>query len=196
MSEGDFIAVFGRSCVGKTTLLNIIGGLLRTDAGSVMVLGVDLVKEFHRALELRRGDLAIVHEKLNLISSLSNIDNIILPLLRLSVKRRESVKLAIEVAKELGLTDDVLRRTPVRVSMGQRRRVALARALALEPRVLIIDEPTANVDSETAEAILTVLRDFVGRERAVIMATHDKEALAYTSKSYALINGRLTEIPR
>ncbi|MGC9180125.1 MAG: hypothetical protein ACP5GZ_07965 [Vulcanisaeta sp.] len=72
----------------------------------------------------------------------------------------------------------------------------LTRALALKPRVLIINEPTANVDSETAETILTVLRDLVGRERAVIMVTHDREALVYTGRSYALVNGKLTEITR
>ncbi len=189
---GDFVAVFGRSGVGKTTLLNIIGGLLRADAGSVVVLGIDLVREFHRALELRRRDLVIVHENLNLIGSLSNIDNIMLPLLRLGVESRKAREIAVSVSRELGLNDDVLRRTPGKVSMGQRRRVALARALALEPRILIVDEPTANVDAETAEMVLTVMKDLVSRGgKAVIMATHDKEALKYSNKNYTLINGKL-----
>lgn len=192
----DFIAIInpeGNYMLGKTVLLEIIAGLMRADYGSVIVLGVDLMKEFGMAFKLRRRDLIIIprNPSTTLIMTLTNLENIMLPLLQLGMKKNEARALALDTAKSLGLSEDVLRKTTGKASLKERKLITIARALALRPKVLIIDEPIISNDAEATEMILINLWNFVNNNEAVVIAAHDKAAIPHANKQYALINGRL-----
>ncbi len=197
---GNFIAVInpgGNYMLSKTVLLEIMAGLLRADGGSVMILGVDLMREFNKAVKLRRRDLAIVFRDpgITLIMTLTNLENIMLPLLQLGMKKDEAKAIALSIAKNLGLSEEILYKSTGKTDTNQRRIVAIARALALKPKVLIIDEPTISRNKEASETILINLRKFADDNKATVIVAHDKTALPYADKQYILANGKLMTVP-
>jgi putative ABC transport system ATP-binding protein len=173
-AKGELVAVRGRSGAGKTTLLNLVGGLDRPTAGRIEVAGQDITAAPERDLvELRRSTVGFVFQSFGLIPILSAAENVSVPLRlarRSAAERDERVALLLEL---VGLGAHAAQR-PYELSGGQQQRVAVARALANDPALLIADEPTGQLDSETGRSIMDLLRAVVdARGMTALVATHD-----------------------
>lgn len=174
---GQLIALLGPSGSGKTTLLSILSGMIPATSGSVVVDGIDVLSLSGSALEdYRRKTIGIVFQGFNLIPSLSARENVAAPLLVAGVKRKEALARADALLAEVGL-DDRADHMPKHLSGGQQQRVAVARGLVGDPKVLLADEPTANLDHISAEAVVQLLRSLRDRGRTIIISTHDDRLL-------------------
>ncbi|MFD1505868.1 ABC transporter ATP-binding protein [Georgenia yuyongxinii] len=194
VAAGQLLAVRGRSGSGKTTLLNLVGGLDRADGGRVHLAGqeVTAMRE-SELLELRRGTLAYVFQSFGLIPMLTAAENVGVPLRLQRMDPSEREERVAAVLALVGLTAHRNQR-PGELSGGQQQRVALARALAPEPRVLLADEPTGQLDSQTGREIMDLIRQLVDEEGLTAMvATHDPALLGVADRVVELTDGRLDE---
>jgi putative ABC transport system ATP-binding protein len=190
----EFVAIFGPSGSGKTTLLLLAGGLLRADAGSVRFEGRDLATLTKREmLAYRRSELGLVFQDFRLTAGLSAEENVAVPLLMRGVKHREASRRALAALEDVSLSHRS-GHAPERLSGGEQQRVAIARALVGEPKLILADEPTGNLDSETGDAVLELL-SALPRERgaAAILVTHDVRLARYADRVLGMRDGRLTE---
>jgi putative ABC transport system ATP-binding protein len=183
----------GPSGSGKSTLLHLVGGLDTPDAGSVLVAGEDIgrMSETQRAL-LRRRHVGYVFQFFNLVSDMSVADNVELPLLLMGARRRDARTRARSLLDELGIVD-ALDAAPSELSGGQQQRVALARALANRPAVLLADEPTGNLDTESARQVLGLLRQEHASGQTIVMVTHDARVAAVADRVLVMQDGLFTE---
>jgi putative ABC transport system ATP-binding protein len=194
IDEGDFIALMGPSGSGKTTLLNLIGGIDQPTAGSVNVAGQELVGlSSNKLARWRSENIGFVFQFYNLLPVLSAQRNVELPLLltRLSGKQRKrNADVALQI---VGLTDRA-KHKPGELSGGQQQRVAIARAIVADPNLLVCDEPTGDLDRETADEILDLL-EILNKEhgKTIIMVTHDPKAASHARHTLYLDKGRLVE---
>ena len=192
VDAGEFVVIQGRSGSGKTTLLQLLGGLDQQTSGMLAFEGRDLRSLNDRQLtELRLRAFGFIFQQFNLIPTLNARDNVEVALLpaRLSASaRRERAMVLLE---QLGLADRA-RHLPAQLSGGEQQRVAIARALANRPRVLLADEPTGNLDSRTAEEIISLLRDLWMKERqTIVLVTHDRVVAAIAPRVLVMRDGRL-----
>jgi len=192
IEEGDFVALMGPSGSGKTTLLNLIGGLDHPTGGAVEVGGVDLAGMSDRSLaHWRSENVGFIFQFYNLLPVLSAQRNVELPLLltRLSrAERQQNARLALDI---VGLADRADHK-PGELSGGQQQRVAIARALVADPKLLVCDEPTGDLDRETADEILGLLEVLNAEHgKTIIMVTHDPKAAAHASHIWQMDKGRL-----
>ncbi|MFC0526164.1 ABC transporter ATP-binding protein [Phytohabitans kaempferiae] len=190
--KGELVAIRGRSGAGKTTLLNLIGGLDRPTAGTVHVAGHDVTAAGeHDLLALRRGTIGFVFQSFGLIPILSAAENVGVPLRLAKVpaaEREERVAMLLEM---VGLGAHAAQR-PYELSGGQQQRVAVARALANDPQLLIADEPTGQLDSETGRSIMDLLRALVrARGMTALVATHDASLIDMADRVLMLRDGAL-----
>jgi putative ABC transport system ATP-binding protein len=195
VDEGEFVSIRGRSGVGKTTLIRIMGLLDLPDEGTVKLLGVDVgeLDDSGRS-RLRLGNIGIVFQFFNLIPSLTALENVELPMALAGVKRDRRRERALELLKLVGLEDKAYR-FPDRLSGGERQRVAIARALANKPKILLADEPISNLDDFTAEEIIRIFRKISEDEgTTVIMTMTDLYEELPTDKDYFLRDGKLQGI--
>jgi len=194
ISRGELVAVVGRSGSGKSTLLRVIGGLEPADTGRVIVDGTDLhaLSETARAIR-RRRELGFVFQFFNLIPTLTVAENVELPLALNDVATAEARRRSRGLLRDLGLSD-CLDRFPEELSGGEQQRVAIARAVIHEPKLVLADEPTGNLDLETANQVLQVLQHTC-RQRAatLVMATHSVEVAAQAERVIAIRGGRIEE---
>ena len=194
IAEGDFIALMGPSGSGKTTLLNLIGGIDQPTAGSVVVAGQELVGLSSKKLaQWRAENIGFIFQFYNLLPVLTAQRNVELPLLltRLSGKQR---KRNADVALQIVGLEDRARHKPGELSGGQQQRVAIARALVADPKVLVCDEPTGDLDRDTADEILGLL-EILNKEhgKTIIMVTHDPKAASHARHTLHLDKGLLVE---
>ncbi len=194
VQAGQLVALRGRSGSGKTTLLNIVGGLDQPDSGSVRVADQDVTAmSEHDRLRLRRTSVAFIFQSFGLIPILSAAENVGVPLriAGLAAKEREQrVRLMLDI---VGLGDHA-RQRPGELSGGQQQRVAIARALAGSPRVLLADEPTGQLDSETAKQIMRLLRTVVQSEGVTaLVATHDPNLISIADSVLELEDGKIKD---
>jgi putative ABC transport system ATP-binding protein len=191
---GEFVSVTGPSGSGKSTLLHLLGGLDTPSAGSVAVEGRDLAGLDDASLtEFRRHRLGFVFQFFNLLPTLSAWENVALPLLLDGSRLRGLRPRAVTLLERVGLGDRVDHR-PAEMSGGQLQRVAIARALMADPVLLLADEPTGNLDSESGAQILELLQVCAAEEqRTVIMVTHDPGAAAVGNRTIRLVDGRIAE---
>jgi ABC-type antimicrobial peptide transport system, ATPase component len=192
VAPGELVAIRGRSGAGKTTLLNIVGGLDRPTAGRVFVAGHEITAADERTLvELRRTTIGFVFQSFGLLPILSAAENVGVPL-RLSRVDPDERERRVAVLLELvGLGGHAAQR-PYELSGGQQQRVAVARALANNPRLLIADEPTGQLDSETGRSIMDLLRAVVrDRGMTALVATHDATLLDVADRVITLRDGRI-----
>ncbi|WBB70224.1 ABC transporter ATP-binding protein [Micromonospora sp. WMMD812] len=192
--RGELVAIRGRSGAGKTTLLNLVGGLDRPDSGRVTVAGHEVTGAAERELlELRRGTIGFIFQTFGLVPILSAAENVGVPLRLAKVpaaQREERVAVLLEL---VGLGGHAAQR-PYELSGGQQQRVAVARALANEPDLLIADEPTGQLDSETGRSIMDLLRAVVrARGATVLVATHDPALIELADRTLTLRDGRLSD---
>ena len=195
--QGEFVVVVGRSGSGKSTLLNLIGGLDRPTSGSVELLGQSLAGLGEDELSrVRRRRLGFVFQFFNLIPTLKVAENVRLPLSLNNVSRAEGVRRADSLLAELGL-ENCGERFPEELSGGEQQRVAIARALAHKPSIVLADEPTGNLDLETAKEVLELLEQTCRRRRAtLVMATHSREVLGTADRVLTIRAARLREEAR
>jgi putative ABC transport system ATP-binding protein len=194
VTAGELVTIFGPSGSGKTTLLLLAAGLLRADSGSVRFQDRDLATLPRREmLTYRRTKLGFVFQSFNLVAGLTAEENVSLPLLIRGVDRREAQSRALAVIGEIGLSHRASH-LPGKMSGGEQQRVAIARALVGEPSLILADEPTGNLDSETGDAVLDLL-SALPRERSVatVLVTHDARVASYADRVLVMRDGRLTE---
>ena len=191
---GEFVVVVGRSGSGKSTLLNLIGGLDRPTSGVVELLGQSLAGLSEDDLSrLRCRRLGFVFQFFNLIPTLNVVENVRLPLALNDVPKTDGVQRAQTLLDELGL-GDCGRRFPEELSGGEQQRVAIARALAHKPDIVLADEPTGNLDLDTAGEVLALLNQTCRRHDAtLVMATHSREVLGAADRVFAIRAAHMQE---
>jgi putative ABC transport system ATP-binding protein len=192
VAAGEMVAIVGPSGSGKSTLLNLLGALDRPSMGEVVIAGAKLSELDDAArTRLRREKIGLVFQFFNLLPLLSARENVALPLLLASMPRAEADKRADELLARVGLATRA-DHTPDELSGGEMQRVAVARALAPRPLVLLADEPTGNLDSESGRGVLGLLSD-AARDTgcAVIMVTHDPRAAAVSDRVIEFKDGRI-----
>lgn len=193
VASGDFLAIVGPSGSGKTTLLNLVGALDVPTSGRITVLDKDLSKMSRRKrADLRLKFLGFVFQAYNLVPVLTALENVefVLELQGVGAKRTEQ---AMDVLEQLGLSEFADRR-PNELSGGQQQRVAVARAVASRPKLVLADEPTANLDGENAETLLTMMRR-LNEDQGItfVFSTHDPRVVAHARRVVTLVDGRISK---
>ena len=194
VSEGEFVTIVGPSGSGKSTLLNIIGGLDTPTIGRIEVDGQDLSKASDRELSLYRNKkVGFIFQTFNLQPTHTALENVSLPLVFAKVPLWRRKRIAREVMKTVDLSDR-LRHKPNQLSGGERQRVAIARALVNDPKILLADEPTGNLDSKTGEQIMELLTR-LNKERGItlLLVTHDLKTADYADRMLRMLDGQIAE---
>ena len=196
VSTGELVVVRGRSGAGKTTLLNLLGGLERPTAGVVLLAGEDVATLGTEQLAaLRRRELGTVVQSFDLIPVLSAAENVEVPLRIARTPVAERDARVRELLGLVGLADHAAQRPP-ELSGGQQQRVAIARALAAHPRLLLADEPTGQLDSETAASVMRLLRALVDETGlAAVVSTHDPRVAQFADRVLEMHDGRIVPAP-
>jgi putative ABC transport system ATP-binding protein len=189
IAAGTFCAIMGPSGSGKSTLLYLLGGLDRPTSGHVVVAGHAIDQLDENALAaFRREVVGFVFQSFNLIPSLSAWENVAFPMRFAGVSRRERQRRAFELLDRVGLADR-RHHKPTELSGGQQQRVAIARSLVNEPRLVLADEPTGNLDTASGQSIMELLAELHRDGRTVLVVTHDPRMAAYTTHQVFLLDG-------
>jgi putative ABC transport system ATP-binding protein len=194
IDAGELVALYGPSGSGKTTLLTIIAALLKPDSGTVAVNGRDIsALSLREAARYRRLDLGYVSQALDLLPGVPAIDNAALKLFDQRLGVRESHRRITPLMERLGLGQR-LRHRSEQLSMGERQRVLIARALATGPRLVLADEPTGSLDTKRSREVLTLLTEICDEQNvAMLLVTHDPQAAAFANRLHTLSDGRLVD---
>jgi putative ABC transport system ATP-binding protein len=192
VSPGEMVALYGPSGSGKTTLLLMVAALLEPSGGAVLVNGRDISSLSEReASRYRLSELGFIRQSFDLLPGVSTIDNAVLKLLK-NVPWREAHARVAPLLERLGLGERLEQRSET-LSMGERQRVMIARALSTEPRLLLADEPTGSLDTQRSREVLALLLELCReREVAVVLVSHDPLAAGYADRVLALRDGQLT----
>ncbi len=191
VAPGEMVALYGPSGSGKTTLLLMVAALLEPTSGTVLVNGSDISSLSEReASHFRLSELGFVRQNFDLLPGVSAIDNAVLKLLK-STPWREAQHHMQPLLEQLGLGERLNHRAET-LSMGERQRVMIARALSTEPRLLLADEPTGSLDTQRSREVLELLRELCREHQvAIVLVSHDPQAAAYADRVYALRDGKL-----
>jgi len=190
VAQGEFVAIGGRSGCGKTTLLNIVGALDKVDHGLYKFEGKDVTTFSRKRLtQFRKGVMGYVFQSFNLLPELTALENVALPLGLAGVKRREREALATTALERVEMSHR-LRHVPGRLSGGEQQRVAIARAIVHNPKLILADEPTGNLDEQTGESVMQLLTSLNKGGTTIMMVTHDPQILAYASKIVQMRDGK------
>ncbi len=195
VNEGEFVGLLGTSGSGKSTLLNLIAGLDRASGGSLRIFDHDLATMNSMELSMhRRRNVGIIFQSFNLVSSMTALENVTLAMMFAGVPRVERESRAASLLEAMGLSGRQHHR-PRELSGGEQQRVAIARALSNQPRLLLADEPTGNLDSRTSGEIMAVLKDLNEREgKTIIMVTHDPAlARQYAHRIVTMLDGAVVD---
>jgi putative ABC transport system ATP-binding protein len=188
---GEFISILGPSGSGKSTMLNLIGALDKPTAGKLLIDGVDISKLNDNQLTDLRMRIGFVFQFFNLISRLTALGNVELAMSIANVSRAERRQRATQLLETVGLKDR-MNHKPAELSGGQQQRVAIARALANNPKFLLLDEPTGNIDSKTASEIVGLLKRLNVESRvSIIMVTHDQHLAREANRTLQMFDGQL-----
>lgn len=193
--EGQFASIIGRSGSGKSTLLSILGALDKPTSGSIEVDGKDIVKMHdHDLIKYRGQKIGFVFQSYNLVPNLTALENVMLPMEFAKVPKSQRIARAKTLLTQVGLEAAQQQRKPGRLSGGQQQRVAIARALANQPKLILADEPTGNLDSQTGKMIFNLLHDLAKTENTTILVvTHDLSIAGKTDRTFKLDDGTLRE---
>jgi len=190
---GEFIALMGPSGSGKSTLMNIVGCLDRPSSGRFILLGQDISQTPDDELaRIRREELGFIFQTFNLIGRISVLKNVEIPMMLSGVARERRRSRALELLESVGIAhrSDF---SPANISGGERQRVAIARALANDPKIIIADEPTGNLDLKNSEEVMKILSHLNRDGRTIIMVTHNPEITGNCSRVIRLRDGRILE---
>jgi putative ABC transport system ATP-binding protein len=187
VAAGSLVILMGPSGCGKTTLLSCLGGILRPSGGAIKFGDVDVTSLDARGLSIyRRETVGIVFQAFNLVPSLTAAENVLVPMLAAGMSRRAAFKKSEQLLSRVGLQDRVSHR-PGDLSGGQQQRVAVARAIALDPPLILADEPTAHLDFIQVEEVLRLIRELASGDRMVVVATHDSRILPLADRVVDLV---------
>jgi putative ABC transport system ATP-binding protein len=193
IDEGEFIALMGPSGSGKSTLLNIVGCLDRPTSGRFLLLGQDIsLASDDELARLRREELGFIFQTFNLIGRISVQKNVELPMILSGVMRQTRRERALKLLQDVGIAHRS-NFNPQNISGGERQRVAVARALANDPAIIIADEPTGNLDLKNSEEVMKILSKLNQEGRTIIMVTHNPEITENCSRVIRLRDGRILE---
>jgi len=189
LGSGKWYSIIGTSGVGKSTLLNIMAGLLEPDEGSVVINNTNIyeLKDSENS-SFRRHNIGFVFQDFKLISHYSVLDNVILPLIH-EQKKDILIEKAKYLLEEVGITQNMLRRSPDVLSGGEKQRVAIARALIADPQILLCDEPTGNLDIKTRDIIINILMKIKDKGHTIIVVTHDMDVAKKGDCIYKIVDG-------
>jgi putative ABC transport system ATP-binding protein len=192
IEKGEFLAIQGPSGSGKTTLLGLLAGLEKADEGNIVVADKDLTSMTEDELAIfRRYNVGFVFQSFNLIPTLNVVENIALPLFPEHVSRKDMFERAGKVVKAVGLTER-LDHYPNELSGGEQQRVAIARSLINEPKIIFADEPTGNLDSKTGQMIIELLRKLNSdRGQTMVLVTHDDTIANESDRIIRILDGRI-----
>jgi ABC-type lipoprotein export system ATPase subunit len=190
--KGDLVAIMGVSGVGKTTLLNLFGALDRPNKGKVFIEGEDVFSKNEKELaEIRNRHIGFIFQFYHLLPEFTAAENVSFPLLIRGVDKKEAFERAVAMLGEVSLTDKAALR-PAQLSGGEQQRIAIARSLINEPRILLADEPTGNLDWKTGTRILELIQDLHQRKGlSSILVTHNEKVARFCHKAYLMDNGNL-----
>ena len=193
VEKGEFIAILGASCSGKSTLMNIIGCMDNSDDGEYFLEDIQIHKCDDDELgKVRNENIGFIFQKYHLIPQYTVIQNVMMPLLIRGMSRREATEKAREILESIGLGDRMDHK-PNELSGGQQQRVAIARALVTKPALLLADEPTGALDSNTGKEILQLFKELNEIGNTIIMITHDTNVANHSKRVLYLDDGVLTE---
>ncbi|MGM5481370.1 MAG: ABC transporter ATP-binding protein [Nanobdellota archaeon] len=194
VNKGEFLAVMGPSGSGKSTAMNMIGVLDRPTTGMIRLEGKDINKFSESGLAQIRGQkIGFIFQKFNLINTLTAKENVMLPLMFQRTSEEKRQQKAEELLKLVEL-DDRMNHKPSELSGGQQQRVAIARALAVDPEVILADEPTGNLDSSTGDTVMDFLKKLHDKEgKTIIMVTHDEEVAKFADRVEHLRDGQIVK---
>ncbi|HEY7829565.1 MAG TPA: ABC transporter ATP-binding protein [Solirubrobacteraceae bacterium] len=192
--KGELVALYGPSGSGKSTLLLLIAALLRPDSGSIVLDGHEIsALSDQKAARYRLRELGFVRQTLNLTPGVSAVDNAALKLMGMGVRAREAREQVTPLMDTLGLEDRLHHRSD-QLSMGERQRVMIARALSTDPKLVLADEPTGSLDSRRGQEVLELLAGVCRqRELTVVLVTHDPQAASYADRVLTLRDGQLRD---
>ena len=191
VKEGEFVAIMGPSGCGKSTLLNILGLLDNPTSGEYMLLDKEVgdLRERDRTY-FRRGNIGFVFQSFNLIDEMNVSENIELPLIYMGVKPAERKERVRKMLERMDMTHRA-KHFPQQLSGGQQQRVAIARALVSNPKLILADEPTGNLDSKNGQEVMNLLRELNSEGTTVIMVTHSQHDASYAQRILCLFDGKL-----
>ena len=193
VEAGEFVSILGPSGSGKSTMLNLIGALDKPTSGKLLIDGTDISTLNDNQLAELRLKIGFVFQFFNLIPRLTARKNVELPMTIANMRKRKRRRRAIELLETVGLKDR-LNHKPAELSGGQQQRVAIARALANNPKFLLLDEPTGNVDSKTAKEVMDIIHKLnVEQKVSIIMVTHDEKLAHEAKRTVRMIDGNISE---
>lgn len=193
IEAGEFISVMGPSGSGKTTLLNIIGCLDVPTSGRVVIGGENINGLSDDLLtKIRRDKIGFVFQQFNLIPTLTALENIEYPMILKGLNGHE--KRSKELLRSVGIDEKLGENKPNELSGGEQQRVAVARALANDPDIILADEPTGNLDTKTSKDIMQLLKATNERGKTIIVVTHDPLVASYTKRTFKLVDGRVDSV--
>ncbi|RZF81827.1 ABC transporter ATP-binding protein [Pseudoalteromonas sp. CO325X] len=191
VKEGDFLAIMGPSGCGKSTLLSILGMLDSPTSGQFEFLGEDIAGYNEKQLaQLRKASIGFVFQSFNLIDELTVYENVELPLQYQKIDKAERKQRVEAILKRVGI-DHRGDHLPQQLSGGQQQRVAVARALVINPKLILADEPTGNLDSKNGDEVMTMLRELNREGTTVIMVTHSEKEGNYADRLVRLLDGQI-----
>jgi len=191
--ENDFVAIMGPSGSGKSTMMNQLGILDVPSSGKLFIAGRDVAEMSNlERTHMRRDTIGYIFQKFYLIPLLSAYENVEYPLI-LKYKKRDTTGKASALLEAVGIDRDMSAHRPTQLSGGQQQRVAIARALVNEPKILLCDEPTGNLDSRTGYQIMEILCGLHREGKTVIIVTHDPKIAEYARRTIRLVDGRVAE---
>jgi len=191
MQQGEYVAIMGSSGNGKTTLMNILGCMLKASGGSYILDGADIeTLDDDQLSELRNKKIGFVFQSFNLLDGTSALDNVLLPLVYADEYPDDAAERAVELLESVGLGDRIHYK-PSELSGGQHQRVAIARALVNNPAIILADEPTGNLDSESSQEIMNILKRLHSQGKTIILITHNRSDAEYAGRTVFLRDGRI-----
>lgn len=198
VEEGKFVSIVGKSGSGKSTLLSLLGALDKPSAGSIKIDGKNIAKmSDHKLIGYRCKTIGFVFQNYNLIPNLTALENVILPMEFAKMPRKARLERGRQLLEQVGLSKDQMERKPGRLSGGQQQRVSIARALANKPKLILADEPTGNLDSQTGKMIFDLLHELARSENTtIITVTHDMGIAGKTDGTFQLEDGKLREVKK
>lgn len=192
IEKGEFVAIMGPSGSGKSTLLHLIGCLDRPSKGEVVINGVETSKLNDNELtRLRRDTIGFIFQQYNLVPTLTALENVELPMIFKGISKEERRKKAFELLSQVGI-EEIASRKPNEISGGQQQRVAIARAMANDPKILLCDEPTGNLDSKTGRQVMEIIKR-MNKEKdvTVVLVTHDLSLADYADRIVRIRDGKI-----
>ena len=193
IEKGDLVAIVGHSGSGKSTLMNMLGCLDTPTSGKYVLDGQDVASMTDNQLaDVRNKEIGFIFQGFNLISNLDAVGNVELPLVYRGVSKNERKQLAMEALKSVGL-EDRMKHKPNEMSGGHQQRVAVARAVAAKPPIILADEPTGNLDTKSTQEIMEILKELHRSGRTVIIITHDEEIASQAHRVIRILDGRIEE---